>query len=191
MREYFSPLAKELFARLPEVQCVAYAVSQSWCDEAVDAVHEEFRTFLVRDPRPPYESDAGDALRLRSAFPECADDGGIYVFRERWPRLRENTTAITAFASFCPEQGTIDEPSTLSSAVYALARRGAAGEVAIEVVGTMLRPEGEDRFDVGFAVEPTPDQPFSGRGPSRPLAPSTAAARPRGLWAWLRRWFRG
>lgn len=183
MREYFSPLAKELFARLPEVQCVAYAVAQYWCDEAVDAVHEEFRTFLVRDPLPPYESEAGDALRMERAFPECADDGGIYAFRGRWPRLLENTTAITAFASFCPEQGTIDDPSTLLSAVYALARRGAAGDIEIEVVGAMLRPEWEDRFDVGFAVEST--------GRSQPLAPSAPAARPHGLWAWLRRLFRG
>lgn len=189
MRQYFTPIAKAILARLPEVQCVAHAVSQYWCDEAVDAVHEEFRIFLERDPKPPYEEAAGNWGLMGPAFAEFEDgevfEGGMgfLAFCARFPRLQANSTAITAFAAFCPEQGTADDPSTMSSAVYALARRGAAGEVEIEVVGAMLRPEWEDRFDVGFAVEST--------GRSQPLAPSAPAARPHGLWAWLRRLFRG
>lgn len=197
MRDRFAPIAKELFARMPGVQCIAYTVGQYWCDEAVDAVHEAILTFLERDPKWPEGFDEkGDNARKEQAFGGTLLD--YFRFLDRFPCLYDNETAITAFASFCHEMGDQEQPFSESHVVYALARRGAGGEVAIELVGTMTRPEWEDRFDVGAAVERREDDPYfvdGSPGPvgaaPRSVAPPQAAPPNGGLWAFLRRLFGG
>jgi hypothetical protein len=210
MRDRFAPIAKELFARMPGVQCIAYTVGQYWCDEAVDAVHEAILTFLERDPKWPQGFDeAGDEARKKQAF--GGESLGYYQFLDRFPCLDDNGTAITAFASFCSEMGDQEQPFSESHVVYAWARRGAGEDVAIDLVGTMSRPEWEDRFDVGFAIERGEDDPYfldSSPGPVAAApgsaAPSVESAtprfvtpppppapQPRGFLAFLRRLFGG
>lgn len=218
MRERFAPLAKEMFARMPDVQCIAYTIGQYYCDEAEDAVHEEVATFLERDPKWPdaFDQEADDARKAK-AFGE--HPYGYHEFAFELPMLDDNSSAITAFASYCRELGDQDQPFTDSHVVYAWARRGAGGEVEIDVVGTMHRPEWEDRFDVGLgdedgeggeapagprpsvappaasrptAVVPPASSPRASRldTTSRPPSPPTAP-QPRGLWGFLRRLFGG
>ncbi len=206
MRDRFAPIARELFARMPGVQCIAYTVGQYWCDEAVDAVHEAILTFLERDPKWSQGFDeAGDEARKKQAF--GGESLGYYQFLDRFPCLNDNGSAITAFASHCRELGDQDQPFQESHVVYAWARRGAGGEVVIDVVGTMFRPEWEDRFDVGLGDEDAEDGEGEAFGGPRPTAPPPRATRPtpvvppapvpppatppRGVWAFLRRLFGG
>lgn len=203
MRERFVPLAKEMFARMPEVQCIAYTIGQYFCDEAEDAVHEEIATFLERDPKWPdaFDQEADEARKER-AFATHVE--GFDEFVDNLPTLDENSSAITAFASHCRELGDQEQPFTESHVVYAWARRAVGGEVVVEVVGAMFRPEWEDRFDVGLGDEDSEDEALGG---GRPTAPPPAANRPtsvvppaplpspasppRGFWAFVRRLFGG
>lgn len=215
MRQRFAPLAKEMFARMPDVQCIAYTIGQYYCDEAEDAVHEEVATFLERDPKWPDAFDQeADEARKEEAF--ASHKHGFFGFAFDLPMLDVNSSAITAFASYCRELGDQDQPFAESHVVYALARRGTGGEVVIDVVGEMHRPEWEDRFDVGLGDEdgegeeapagtrppaapatasrPTP--PAYAPGASRPGAGSLPPApppapQPRGFLAFLRRLFGG
>jgi hypothetical protein len=203
MRERFVPLAREMFARMPEVQCIAYTIGQYFCDEAEDAVHEEIATFLEREPKWPdaFDQEADEARKER-AFATHVD--GFDEFVDNLPTLDDNSSAITAFASHCREPGDQEQPFTESHVVYAWARRGVGGELVLDVVGTMFRPEWEDRFDVGLGdedgeggapldVRPTAALPGANRPTS--LVPPARVPRPapqaRGLWAFLRRLFGG
>jgi len=174
MRQRFAPIAQEMFARMPDVQSIAYTVGQYWCDEAVDAVHEAIVTFLERDPEWPRSFDeAGDAARKKHAFGD--DFLGYFRFLDRFPCLDENGTAITAFASFCSEMGDEEKSLSKSHLVYALARRGGGEGVAVDLVGTMSRPAWEDRFDVGFAVERGEDDPYFLDGSPGPVVAASGA----------------
>lgn len=206
MRQRFVPLAKEMFARMPEVQSIAYTIGQYWCDEAEDAVHEEIATFLERAPKwPDAFAQEADEARKEAAF--ASHKHGFHGFAFDLPMLDDNGSAITAFASHCRELGDQEQPFTESHVVYAWARRGAAGEVVLDVVGTMFRPEWEDRFDVGLGDEDREDGGGEALGGDRPKAPppaangpksvvppapvSPSAPQPRGPWAFLRRLFGG
>lgn len=206
MHQRFVPLAKEMFARMPEVQCIAFTIGQYWCDDAEDAVHEEIATFLERNPKwPDAFNQEADKARKAAAF--ASHEFGFLGFAFDLPTLDENSSAITAFASHCRELGGQDQPLQESHVVYAIARRGAGGEVVIDVVGTMYRPEWEDRFDVGYGDEDAEDGKGEALGDDRPTSPPPAANRPtpvvppapvpptapqpRGVWAFLRRLFGG
>ncbi len=190
MTERFAPIAKETFARMPDVQCIAYTIGQYWCDEAEDAVHEAIVTFLEREPKWPQDFDQeADEARKDKVFADLKF--GFHDFIYRWPCLDENTSGITAFASHCAEEGDQEAPIDETHVVYAWARRAAGGEVAIDVVGTMLRPEWEDRFDVGFTAELEEEDAQPGVDPRKPPAHQTPPPAPRGFWAFLRRLFGG
>lgn len=206
MRLRFAPLAKEMFARMPEVQSIAYTIGQYFCDEAEDAVHEEIATFLERDPKWPDAFDQeADEARKEAAF--ASHEYGFLGFAFDLPMLDDNSSAITAFASHCRELGDQEQPFTESHVVYAWARRGTGGEVVIDIVGTMFRPEWEDRFDVGLGDEEAEHGEGEALGGPRLTAPPPQANRPtpvvppapvpppaappRGVWAFLRRLFGG
>ena len=180
MRERFAPLAKEMFARMPDVQCIAYTIGQYYCDEAEDAVHEEVATFLERDPKWPDAFDQeADEARKEEAF--ASHKHGFFGFAFDLPMLDVNSSAITAFASYCRELADQDQPFAESHVVYAWARRGTGGEVVIDVVGAMHRPEWEDRFDVGVGDENGEGEDGEGAeapAGARPPAAPPAASRP-------------
>lgn len=182
LERHFVPMARAIFERAPEVPCVGLAVGQFWCDEAEDAVHAEVVPFRQRDPSWPADHDEEFVERVRSTF---AKDGGYYRFLSRLPELDDNGPMITAFAAFCPEDCDQEMPVTESSVLYALARRSDSAVVEIEVVGRMLRPEWEDRFDVGFDA---PEDPEAAAAIEAAVA--KARRQPRGLLGRIATWFR-
>lgn len=164
MRLRFVPLAQRVFDRFPEVRRVIYAVAQYCDDEAEDAVQERI------------EADAGDAAADDAAAPSGGDPSGttsgarlpsddrrrlgipssddVWGLAADLPDLDANGSRITAFASYCPEEGRARFNFAATICPYAIARRGADGRPALEIVGVIVRPEWEDRFDVGHDAEP-------------------------------------
>lgn len=169
LHEAFLPMAARAFAEDADVQSVVLAIGQYWCDEAVDAVHLALVPSAERDPTWPaifsdspfYELTEHDGVVWEGSTPK-----GDAILRYDWyadyPQLDENQTSITAFASCCHEVTSQEDPLAITSRPYAIARRGDRGP-ELEIVGRVLRPEWEDRFDVGFdaddAVPEAPDEP--------------------------------
>lgn len=156
MQQRFVPIAREILRRCPEMHSVGYLVGQYWCDEAEDAVHEAIVPFAERDPVwPPAEDEFDAEERAFELLDQHFGDtpGAFFDFTSEFPMLDSNTSAITAFASHCRE-GCDQEMSTAESHdLYAVARRAADGDdVVLTIVGNVLRPEWEDRFDVGFEI---------------------------------------
>lgn len=145
------PLSKRVFAARRDVQSVVLAVAQYWADEADDAVHLRIIPCVVPDPswpsclqNNPYvlvEEYFGNTYEMLS---EDADDLVGWQAREDLPTLDDNTSAITAFASCCGEEGSQEDPMSIAYEPYAVARRAQTG-VEIEIVGKVQRPEWEDR----------------------------------------------
>lgn len=139
MREHVVPACRKMFAAHPSAASITYAVGQYWSDEADDAVHGEFVLSRERDPR----------------WPECCDDG-TEEFRGVWAHdfvpfnsgLDDNSTMITAFASFCIEERSQDDSTAEAHTPYAVIRRapGPEVDVTVEIVGQMHRPEWEDSW---------------------------------------------
>ena len=114
------------------------------------------------------------SANARPAWPDCLDDPRWFEIEEGedesfgelnergealagWgairdlPWLDENSTAITAFAAYCLDGCDQEMPISESQTPYAIGRRGRTPtDVEIEIVGTMLQPQWEDRFDVGL-----------------------------------------
>lgn len=162
LRERAVPFAKLAFANDDEARSVLVVVSQFWNDEAVDAVHDELVISVRRDPTWPLgEPD--------NPFYIVEDDGTCYfelsergekalgIEPGKWipdlPSLDENQSGITAFASFCRTGMHQEMLLEETGSVYAVIRRAEDAEPEVEVVGTMIQPGWEDRFDVGFAIE--------------------------------------
>jgi hypothetical protein len=201
VEQSWRPAAARIFAALPEVQSVVFAVAQYWNDEAADQVHWRELPSLERDPRwpemltrPLYESEGDDFLaaefvRRLPPTPEGHPATDISDLTRPLPWLDEDKV-ITAFASCCTE-GCHQEMSVAEAyRPYAIARRDGNQGVAIEVVGRVIRPEWEDRFDVG-SLAPEPE-PRPRRGASADQPPTTeppAAPKSRGflsrVWRWL------
>ena len=201
------PLARAAFAADPELGSLTVAVGQFWSDEAEDAVHVELYPSTKPDPAWPEPlHDPVYAATDEHGFLELTERGEAVVGWKtgrslNLPFLDSNEAAITAFASFCIE-GCHQEMTPLEYArPWAILRRGDGDAVTVEVVGEMIRPEWEDRFDVGFGAEPAEFDPRAA-GPSSaptPPGPSEARAATRstpaplghggGLRGLLRRWF--
>ena len=148
-------LACAWFRDRPQVQSLTVAFTQ-WCtDEALDAVEEIVVESTERDP--PWISRG-------VVFPGRGSD--VHVVRQAHGlhSCDENSTLIVAFASCCaegPGQGCyMPDPTP-----WAIARRGSDGAADIEVIGRILRPWWEDRWDVGF--HRGPDSP--GWNPPEPV----------------------
>lgn len=194
MRQRFVPLAQRLFDRFPEVRSVIYAVAQYCDDEAEDAVQECIEAVADEAAAP---SDGGPSCAAsRGSLP--ADDrprpgvptsDDVRELAADLPDLDPNGSRITAFASFCPEEGRARFNFAATRCPYAIARRGTDGRPAVEIVGVKLRPEWEDRFDVGFEAEPV----RRAREASAAKAPVARVERPerRGLLGLLRRLWGG
>lgn len=159
MRLRFVPLAQRVFDRFPEVRRVIYAVAQYCDDEAEDAVQERI-VVEANDAAAPSGGDpsgttSGARLpsddRRRLQIPSSDD---LRDLAADLPDLDANGSRITAFASYCPEEGRARFNFAATTCPYAIARRGADGRPALEIVGVMVRPQWEDRFDVGFDAEP-------------------------------------
>jgi hypothetical protein len=173
-REYALPLASAVFELEPRCQSVLVTVGQYWCDEATDAVHSEEIACSERDPTWPEAGQArrgmiGDGAALDEAFAAAAQDpdsdgppglldvqyGLFKRARQRafgqdyFSVLDDNTDMIVAFASYCREVSDQEQPSWRSHTPYGLVRRPLAGELpTLEVIGSMYRPQWEDRWDV-------------------------------------------
>lgn len=158
LREGFAPTAAAIFAKYDNVQSVVLAIGQFWADEAEDAVHLDVIPCVVADPVWP------SCLDNNEQFAE-SDEGHhyltypreLYELEGQFPGLDDNTDAITAFASCCHEISSQEEPITVTSRPYAIARRTDTGEVDVEVVGTVLRPDWEDIFDLVESDDGTND----------------------------------
>lgn len=174
---HFVPLCRRVFGKDPEVSSLILTVGQYWCDEAEDAVHLHVFPSGEAKPRPTgwlghlRALVSGDA---RSGWPECLEDerwmhleddedepsfGELnergeklagWKARRGLPNLDENSTAITAFASFCIPGCDQEMPPAESQTPYAIGWRGATADVVVvDIVGHMHQPQWEDRFDVG------------------------------------------
>ncbi len=166
MARYFLPLATEVFARAPEAQSVIFAVAQYWDDEADDAAHAHIVICSTKDPQWPscltaegnafIEDNEAGVYGARHSELEAAARAAAYE-RSGWssPWLDDNGQMITAFASYCLEGSSQEDDLDAAYVPYAIARRNDDGAV-IEIVGKMLRPEWEDRFDVGYRAPEGP-----------------------------------
>ena len=157
MDRYFAPLAAEWFAEAPQLQSIVFAVAQYWDDEAADAVQCNLYYSAVRDPQWP--------AVIKETVTRCMYPTALnrLLTAEQYTRIHDrlrargaeitfpdhNGTMITAFAAYCVEGGNQEADDRHNYRPYAIARRGAAG-AEIEVIGKMLRPEWENRFDVGW-----------------------------------------
>lgn len=144
MREFVVPVCQSMFHAHPSAQSITYAVAQYWNDEADHAVHSHFSVSTARNP----------------SWREAHDDHeanfeGTYSWDHR-PKdrseLDDNSTMITAFASYCEEEGSQEDEVAEAYTPYALVRRvvlpGSKSDidVSVEIVGRMFRPEWEDSW---------------------------------------------
>ena len=169
---HFVPLCRRAFEADPDVQSLILTVGQYWCDEAEDAVH--LRAFPSGEAKPapgspehPRGMASGDA---KTGWPGCLEDARWMVEGEPsfgemnargaklvgWkasrdlPHLDDNSTAITAFASYCVPGCDQEMPPAESQTPYAIGWRGRTpSDVQVDIVGHMHQPQWEDRFDVG------------------------------------------
>lgn len=184
------PRVRAFFEREPRAQSVLFVVGQFWADEADDAVHGELLGCI--DPSPSWPACArysnnpiGDAdAAEENADAEGFADDAFAAQREAWMAidasfpiearfLDDNSEMIVAFASFCAEGASQEDPYSVAFHPYALFRRD-SDEAAI--VGTMTRSEWENCWDVvdeeltrlehdvhSFAdLNPTPSPPKAG-----------------------------
>jgi hypothetical protein len=174
----FVPVATEILARAAKAVAVGYVVAQYWADEADDAVHGEYVLFTdAACVWPPASRDDEPREAVYNLFPNPSASV-FFDFLEQFPFLDDNGDAITAFASFCPEGAHQEMDVSEGHALVYVARRGPRGGVQVEERGQMIRPEWEDRFDVGFAREIADEE-----------AGEQGKGRPEGFWArMIRRW---
>lgn len=137
------PTCLRIFEAHPTCQAIVFSVAQYWADEADDAVHDRFTLTTTPDP----------------VWPRCLDDHeanfadvGAYAYQNDLYGLDDNSTMITAFASYCSETTNQESDYSESYTPYAIIRR-AGDSAAVEIVGVMHRPDWEDAADVGYADE--------------------------------------
>jgi hypothetical protein len=160
-RDYLVPLARALFELEPRCQSMLVTVGQYWCDEAADAVHCHQVACLERDPEWPEAGkvrpgvigdlhDTEDGWSLDEAQWPLFEKASLQAFGKAFASpLDDNTDMIVAFASYCKEVSSQEEPSWVSHTPYGIVRRPTNGEEpSLEVLGQMHRPEWEDRWDV-------------------------------------------
>lgn len=143
LREFVVPVCVNIFAAHPTAQSVTLSVGQYWNDEADDAVHDSLAVSRSRDPQWPAVCDEHDE-----------HFEGVYAWEYRPDNtagLDDNSTMITAFASFCVEESSQEVATAESHTPYAVIRRGqgAGVDVTVEIVGQMHRPEWEDMWHDG------------------------------------------
>lgn len=204
-RDYALPLARALFELEPRCQSVLFTVGQYWCDEANDAVHEQVWICAEREPSwpelaKPGPTTLGDEATLRELVEEASDEpqdisdaqwelqrraSQLAFGTDVYSGLDDNGDMIVAFASYCREEGSQEEPLYVSHVPYGVVRRPPEGDApSLELVGQMYRPEWEDRWDVlewgeGGGVLPPPEAPKlpapAAKPPPTYVAPRTAA----------------
>lgn len=184
------PSIERVFAAVPEVNSAVMMVSQMWCDEALDAVHDSVRFSADVDPDldafmtwSRNQSDDWDdqswqrleyLLDPNSLVSDEVVTRIVTALRDRGkdPWWDANGAAIPAFAAFCEEGAHQEMPPGEAELPYAIFRRSRDGAIAIEVVGEMIRPEQngvppEGMLDVDMSPEPSA---------STPAPPPTAAS---------------
>jgi hypothetical protein len=208
--QYLLPLARGFFDEEPRCQSVLVTVGQYWCDEAADAVHCYQVACTTREPTWPEAGQArADSLAepedLRLTLKEAEQEGSPAGLSELqyplWERaatrafgdpfssagaLDENTDMIVAFASYCREVSDQEQPSWRSHTPYALIVRPEPGQAPrLEIMGTMHRPQWEDRWDVlehdGIISEadaPASPSPSAASPSPSAASPSPSAASP-------------
>ncbi len=139
MREHVVPACVKMFAAHPTANAIVFAVAQYWADEAADAVHDAFVLSTSRDPSWPACCEEND---------EVFDHPYASEFVGYASGLNDNSTMITAFASFCAEESSQEAETAQAYTPYAVVRRvpgsGSTVEVSVEITGQMHRPEWED-----------------------------------------------
>lgn len=200
LEQNFRPRVAATFDRDPDVQSVLLVVGQFYSDEAEDAVHVDLVPALDAQPEWPecvrsspfYGDDEGSIELTKRGEAALAWDE-IFTSPFKFPELDGNTTAITAFASFCPEVTSQEDSLDVAYTPYAIGRRGEGGAVMIEVIGSIVRPEWEDRFDVGFSAPEgvTPKRLYDNEwsAPAPPAAKGRGASESSGKVSFLRRLF--
>lgn len=148
LREYFQPLAQRYLTAVPEARSLMLCLAQYWCDEADDAVHE----LLVPSPQeqpPPWPAclEQNPLVTLDGDCLDVQDAGRLEELAAGLPLLDDNGSRIFAFASCTHEAGNQDLSEQENYRPYALARLRPSGDVEVEVIGGILRPEWEDRID--------------------------------------------
>jgi hypothetical protein len=173
-QDYLLPLARAMFELEPRCQSVLVTVGQYSWDDAADAVHSNELFCSEREPTWPAAGQVrADAIGnpdeiaelVQEALAHAPDEAYLAGLAEvqynLWERARRNafgdgyirtladdSEMIVAFASYCQEASDQEQPSWRSHRPYCLLRRPHAGEpLAVERVGTMVRPEWEDCWE--------------------------------------------
>ena len=184
--QHVVPAARRAFRRDAKLRSVVVAVGQFYCDEAYDATHIELLPCVHRDPVWPDMLRDSRYFCIDEDFPDAGELNKLgnsltgYDATLSFPTLDSNTTSIVAFAAYCIEACHQEMSMAEAFTPYAIARRSDSDGVDVEVVGTILQPHWEDRFDVGFMEK-------VGRGTDSSSAADMS--RPQGLLGFLKRLF--
>lgn len=175
---HFLPIAKHVFAKEPRANSLIFAVAQFWADEADDAVHSEIVISSAVNPTwPECYSHEHNAFASEGEDSYDALEGQWQILSAATDQLPadrrftdSNGEMIPAFAAFTKEECTQEDDPAEAFLPYAIARRS-GGDVAIEIVGKMLRPEWEDNWDVGFYKDDEEDESPPDRAVETAAAP--------------------
>jgi hypothetical protein len=136
IQQWVLPAIRAQFVTRPELQSATMLVAQFWNDEADDAVHCSVVYSILATPdvaaaAKAEDDDSDDAVNLPKGVAQYDLDSVRH-----WD---SNNEAIPRFAAFTKED--CDQEMTMGESYvpYAIFRRR-GGDVAIETVGTMLRP---------------------------------------------------
>lgn len=145
--ESFAPTCREVFQSDDRLKSFVLAIAQYWADDAADDVHLEIIPCVTPNPTWPECLNANPFVDGDTMWTDLEMFDRVYDTNDEYPRLSERA-AITAFASCCHEISTQDRSLSESYRPYAIAKRGSADDVTIEVVGAVVRPEWEDAFNL-------------------------------------------
>ncbi len=131
--------AAQLFTKHPQYRSMLFAVSQYWADEADDAVHYDIVVSERELPLWPHRCQGeGDSEDVPGeGCWNCASD---IEFDGWWD---DNGSSIAAFAGYCHELGSQEEPPSYNALPWAVARKTDDGVLEVEIVAWTQRPQNE------------------------------------------------
>jgi hypothetical protein len=143
------PIVKLAFGKYPQLQSAMLSVAQYWNDEAADAVHYHMNFSVLSTPALGVELVEDDDYMDRDLVNLPGLPALYEIETSLWEDLRnlergedrwnDNGNAIFAFAAYCKEGCHQEMDYSEAYTPYAVFRRDCE-KIAIEVVGTMLRP---------------------------------------------------
>lgn len=139
--------AAAFFAARPELNSLLLSVAQYWNDSADDECHSFVLGSTRAVPVWPHECERYHEEIWddeRRAFVANPDRRAGELCTECGSRLPDVYLNPFAWEQYCPEHANQDMGPCEAGLPYALFRRGAAGTVDVEIIGSLVRPHAEE-----------------------------------------------